>query len=914
MPEENIYRTLIDANLEENKKDHEAHVGKIRCLLKDIKEKTGASLDEIVDGLGFSKPVVTNFISNEGKGKSDKIPFERFNIITLWEILTDKEIYEKRKRKSLLRNKHIEARAKLRKEGCNNLLLAAGFKPRGSIEIGNLTEEDIKKSFKLISLLSSYDFSNELIWKIEDFAFRQLLCDVIQQPNNNSTQIEPSKIKERTKLTKTQEDAILILKKRYKKNDILKLDQENFLSSIKKYFYFGKQKFSEVEILELFHSIEENNHNRERLIDRGFRISVVSYEVTTLNSHYRHLQEYTRNIDDNYTKDSISKILNKVNSIGKEVEDYFCFGKIDINQEAIDKIKSIEEDYFMSSMKEIKLNCRTKNRRVFSWIYRSNQTPIQNTINAVIISLGIKSSLKDISIETLSTGGDSLVKVSCILEFEKDKSLYRGTWVGIDVLICVAQSLICATEQWIDRQEFRINLIDIYPELSSIYQLIDNTREAFYENRTKKNIKRIFDSSRTMELEKEAIGNPIDNKFYLENIVKDLQKKIEQVDSLINDNYKIKHNFPYIDDFVKYAKEYLAIFISCFEYNEDEYRLSKVTHIPIDLMYVTKEIINKFLRGDFELIENRSWHLEGNKYNLEKNKVIINKYLEAHIFGIAYTSLYYSWSEFQGNLSKLDFYFSRPRDRKTFETSVEGFLIAAYFSLKNDNGSRFSYWMCYAARSASRLGKFDDADAMLTIAKYIFEFSSQHQYNWQHKEGIIAICYLAESEVVFFKYYYNKNNNASEYKDEGNWKKIVEAFKDLLRALIEFHTTGLDWLMYDSLYNIYRYCLIFKEMPDEYLETLIGQQKFNDIIGKVDDKITDDTKFIKEITENISELNIADINSIKTSLDKLENQARDSVYKQWKKWFKKNESDYNSQKHPICKMIDDGEFLRDFFP
>ena len=150
-----------------------------RNYLNETKEETNASLEEIHRGLGLSKQIVINFL----KGKtSNMLPIGRADVITLWETLTNEDIYKPlagfRERKRLLPDHHL-ARKKLRAKGYNDLLITAGFHPKNTSNLDEIPKKKIERMYNIITRLSKDYISDSLVWKIEDIISEQILNDQI---------------------------------------------------------------------------------------------------------------------------------------------------------------------------------------------------------------------------------------------------------------------------------------------------------------------------------------------------------------------------------------------------------------------------------------------------------------------------------------------------------------------------------------------------------------------------------------------------------------------------------------------------------------------------------------------------------------------------------------------------------------
>lgn len=86
-----------------------------------LREKYGASVSELAEGLGISRQRLYNFLNTPEQG----LPLARYQIKTLWSYLTSPSIYRKRKLSPEIR----QMRSTLGKEDLNSLLMAVGFLP-----------------------------------------------------------------------------------------------------------------------------------------------------------------------------------------------------------------------------------------------------------------------------------------------------------------------------------------------------------------------------------------------------------------------------------------------------------------------------------------------------------------------------------------------------------------------------------------------------------------------------------------------------------------------------------------------------------------------------------------------------------------------------------------------------------------
>jgi hypothetical protein len=895
---------IIKNLLESNKKEYfKKHVFSFRQLLNKIKEDVNANLEEFSEGLGLSRQVVVKFLNDEDN-KYD-LPIGRANIITLWESLTNDAIYNSRERKrKVLKNEHIEARAKLRANGYNELLTTAGFQAVNTIDINTLPKKAIEKAHTIISRLSSHSDEDSLFWKVEDAVSEKILNRIIikEQEKRNQGGNKSQEVSYDLSLVDNTPDKIWeFVRDNCGGDSISREDKENLLSATERYAYLGRETLNMAEVLELFYAIQENNRNRAG-IDPNFRIAMLSYEIVSLDLYYKLLRQPGE------LKDKEMAVINHMLTIGRKAEDR-------VGEKASQKSNSST----MSPMKEIKLNCRMGEGKEFSWLYRSNSTTIQNIIDAITRGIGIKSSLKELSIEALSSGSDSLAKVSCIVEFA-DGTSHRGVWVDVDILVCIARSLICASEQWLKKYNLHAEIGDnIYIKVGEIIDLIAKVRDALYDYRTDLNTKRIGSESSL----RDTLGIEESRPDTLEELIRDLKRETGAVISKIDNNEKIKQYFPHLVQFMGHIDQYAKILRIRARHIEgktreegktkeevhQELREFEKTFIsspgqaiaPIKLMYRTEKIINKFFRGDLELSDRRLWLDNSSEYSLEFSIEEVKQYLKNKDkkFVIPHTSLYHSLAELHGNCAKLDFYFSRKEHETVFKESIDGFLTAAYFSLKSDNGIRFSYWMCHAARSLSRIGKFDEADTMIDIANTILDKSFNPRDKDTHKKGVKSIYSLARCENLLFKNLRQTDSEVAETIDSKNVSHFVD-------ALIGFHVIGFERLLCDATYNIHRYCELLKNQPLPQQEKLIAI--WRDVLNENASISNNETKTFFEKFNYIIKSDEPDI------LVAVSKAAKEYVVKQWEGWFDKEQELYESgRQHPICSMINDNIFLRHFF-
>jgi hypothetical protein len=431
----------------------------------------------------------------------------------------------------------------------------------------------------------------------------------------------------------------------------------------------------------------------------------------------------------------------------------------------------------------------------------------------------------------------------------------------------------------------------------------------------------------------------------LEIIIKRIRDKSEEIKEQISSHDKIHPiNFPYLFEFIEYAIQYSDLLdirvlhingdirnakIKLDGFNENHIK-SREASPTIDLMYKTEEILNKSFRGEIEMIDRHLWRKKyhtnlpiTSMFNLNPIKEYINKQNEDKLV-LHTTSLYYSLSEFYGNLARLEFYFSQPSEMEEFEESVDSFLIAAYFSLQNDNGIRFSYWLCHAARSYTRLGNLDQANEILKMSEHIIQKSFKATDNSRYQKAIMSICYLAKSEYILFDYYKSKVQDKLN-----NLKDSIDIFAG---AMFGFYIIGFERLMYDAIYNMYRLLTVLEEelslenkkstikkicevFESELNHIKSDQSKLNSDSNQnetEDSFVRFTEKFINILKSEYSkDTENTESEFISDKFKQASKMSKERVEEKWVFWFD-SESNLTNRNHPIYDLVVSNKFLGEF--
>jgi hypothetical protein len=290
------------------------------------------------------------------------------------------------------------------------------------------------------------------------------------------------------------------------------------------------------------------------------------------------------------------------------------------------------------------------------------------------------------------------------------------------------------------------------------------------------------------------------------------------------------------------------------------------------------------------------------------------------------TSLYYSLSEFYGNLARLDFYFSETSEEKEeFKKSIDNFLIAAYFSLQNDNGIRFSYWLCHAARSYIRLANLDQANEILGISKDIIHKSFKATDNNRYRKAMMSIYYLAESEYILFDYY--KHSNIPEKLNKLFVKDSIESFAG---AMFGFYIIGFERLMYDAIYNIHRLLTVLenqlsledkKDTINNILE-VFGNESIYITTNKSESNSDSSKDFIQfvlniestlknEYTKDPEDKECTEDKFVSGIINNIAKMSKEKVKEKWMSWFD-SEPNLKNLNHPIYDLVESNKFLGEF--
>jgi hypothetical protein len=843
----------------------------LRDKLNELRESLGATQEEIAKGLNISRKVLINFLKEESKQRH--LSISRVNIKALWAYLTDSQRIEQMTKLSA--GQKVK-RENLRKEGPSGLLRVAGF-----VSDISLTDTDPvkkKKSYRIISRLSSSWVRDNDIWQIEETILNTILKErsesSLDSNNDNKERSESSLDSNNDNAEINYDEVDKWIKKNYlNSNSSIK---EKFISVINSYAMSGKLLFDEVELFELYQSMEENFYLRRdlTLIENPFTLRVIGCE-------FRILPDCVNELDHD--------LLKRMEDIGLKAEK-------DIRNISLKSSNESSKKLVCHPVKESEITLRMtvgEELKTLVWRYSSVSNHIQNMLIALHRGMGYPPlKLENLSIRALGKTENSLARVSVCLRDKNTRKKYQGLWVDKDTLNALSQAVVIATESWvIETHKYKRNYSELCQKLFSVF---DN----LYRGRKAINDYHLHDKNEEGFKVRGSISYSEDVLKIVDEIRKDLNYADEE-------DEKIKKEFLcrlerhehtaklillrsyHIEGRLEKVKDYL---------NKDyDQKIQNLKEYDINIFYNIEHIIYKLFSGERDYLINKPWRKHDNQMSLNKYtdslKEYINKNKDERVFDC---DLHICLSELFGNFGRLELYCCTSNDAEHFlkTEAIENFLKAAYFSSKIGNNQRVSHWLAHVSRVYSRLGEADNAEKYTMLARIIIQHeSSYYRYSSEYKESILAEVNLAQGEIYLLK------------------QEFDLALQDFIESLKGAIKLKFARLIADSLYGIYR---ALKQLPEkekvkEKLQDLQNiKEKSQDFRGYSEEK-SDQTDIdpTQKVIDFLSQEET--YNNYDCICEGFKNQAK-NIWQNWAK-FAAIEQNQDEYKHPIAEAIERDEFL-----
>ena len=728
---------------------------KLREMLLFFLNKMGATQVELSQGMGVSRPLVIDFLSE----RKEYLPVSSKGLVDLCENLRKHKPSKRKLNKGSRDDEFILLRENLGEVGADELLESAGFLPDKTESI-RVTPERFFQVTQIVALLELLEFEDLLSTTKEFFSIASDKLTIASKKlfddgdgNDDALEALIKKLRE--------PQPTLGLKLKLQVIQKLRLTQTNFRNG-------GKTKFSRKEAISLFLSIliKEKMKNE----DDSLHARIKKLEFQTLS----------RSIDD---EEEYSDIYSKLKYIAYDAE-------YELKTPGIppEKSKNNLNNLNLESLQPVIMAIATCNfgsdkedSEPLEWIYTSSNTMVENAISACTLNLGLKEdTLLTISTNTLDSNVHSLVETTVILG---EKQQYQGIWVDRDSMTVMLQAIVCAVKQWFADKSRKKELdsktyVSVCRNLSDLRNRLIKVRKAFHNFQfldkgcQLSEIKKISDEAKQHLKEipdRDIFFTYRLNFFRCYCLAKRLELRLSNFQgNIINAKYLILE--------LTEALEKPELF----QLQVDQNELSPISALIRSEIYLYELSCGHnprlFQDNDINL-----WFDELSDWKDKITKVINTKscYKDAGL------DVYESLSEIHGNAARIYFYISE--DKSTLEEAAQHFLKAAHYALRIGLIQRVSRWIALAGRVWVRL-----KNSQLSLQAFkLSEKLAKTDLTAGHSDNF---CQAVTSEINLLRGEYLlliKNNES-------------EALENFIQALKGSVYLGLNRRICDSLFNISR--------------------------------------------------------------------------------------------------------------
>ncbi len=426
-----------------------------RELLNEYIETLSTDISEIAEGLKLSRPVVSEFMNPKHKRNDLSLSIGR--ICHLHETLTEIDKLQTKRRKKKgdsvdnrsdsqtqddqiqpikkIRDQAKEARVRLKKDGPDRLLIAAGFQPQKMKMVPVSPQQYSQLSF-ISFLYKNRPFSQDIFFQIIE---RQI--DPEESKNNKFILIEELKNNSWIDATTKKE-----IERKYN-NAIQTIDKEGLTLQ---------------EKIGLFNSVMFNQLNKKEEID--FKLRVIRVERIPLSLTW----DVKRNKDFNL-------LWKRIKELSFECEKNLGNSSPKNNQLTYPVTRTIVTCKYGEGEDEINFE------------YISTGTHGRTAISAISLNMGFYHLIPTIKVDIKCFTDDikSLIKALVILRDENEvvEELVIGEWVSSDLLQVILQATIIASKKWLLKKinpTQKQNLTDKY---KLIVEKNAEIRSSFYQRR-----------------------------------------------------------------------------------------------------------------------------------------------------------------------------------------------------------------------------------------------------------------------------------------------------------------------------------------------------------------------------------------------------------------------------------------------
>lgn len=826
--------------------------------LEGFRDRGGASMAELADGLGVSRQPLYNFM-NEPSDGLNKI--DRLALLSLWAYLTDPKQYSNRK----LTPENRTVRQSLAREGPDDLLRAVGFLGTDDLDERAMTITDPQMKRLVLRLQSKWLYDDALRAYIID----GFLDDLLDQgrPNRDSYlyPLDYEKLDERKKIEEWPFTEQLQDKEKYRESVI----REIYQRAIKNLVSSGKTEFVESELFELYQSIIEHHENR----DGDNEVKIYRCEFETLSS--------------------------------KSILDRLDFGDIQVKAEKRVSFNPeiITEKKQFPPIVEVKIGCELvikddqESIKESSFKYASTATHVENMLVAIKQGLCHPLDISGFFLRAVGRTDKSLARVAIALseadswsdekarnkkepKYKKVEKVYQGWWVTSNTILGILKAFVDAFKRWLSGTDIQNS--EYYKacrKLASVNEEFYGINTAIFEG----NFDVFPDHSELEGRINETIGviRQVENDNLFE-FMEEVRLRLKGKEFRIT--LTLLHLHIYQGDIAK-AKQII-----------DDYQNPRIlvdkgvnsldkTFKDLLVMSAYIEYMKyKLVTGDEEFLVGKLWRID-KKYSLIECEKIARAYVRQS--GNINFNCYSFMAEFLATLGMMEFYAIENKN-EYLERGREYLIESAHYSSRIGYERKATQSLLYVVRCLSRLRSDDagqESQKILDEAERVID----RKQSAQDMDWLNAIYHLSYGEKYLLI-------------DDSPDMAIVE-FLSAFRCTLSINYMRL---VPDCLYDIFRACDgILKSDDKEALKENIKRaldrkhvrEKFPFLYeGIYSSTLSDSMSFAEEmISGKIDEWEIEDFG----------NTCRNAAISLWNQWA--NAERYSE--HAFSEHILGGSFL-----
>ncbi|MCU0548894.1 MAG: hypothetical protein MUC48_06055 [Leptolyngbya sp. Prado105] len=833
--------------------------------LERYKTTLGTTNTELAQCLGISRQPLVTFMQKPELG----LPIQRWNLIRLWDLLTDPAHFHKK-----LSNSAQEQRMQLRQQGSDALLKAAGFLPdsqKPSLEIHPNRYQQIQR---IVSRLSNLP--------IQDFAEFIMLTDFLEMFVTNSLprkhQISAeSPALEATGIAPTSTEARIDRWIKFNHSlpnapeGIVKHKLEGALSRLA---ISGKSELNNTEFFELYMSIADNERLNSH-IDHWLKMRITQCEFTTVTF-------------------AIKSFLSpqETDYIWRDIEQ----ASLDAERQLRPEIAEFgdPQDAVAEPVIEALITCHfgaEDKGKIVQWRYSASTTHFETMLAALGHGMGYDADLElvDFSTRTLGHKDYSLIRASTAFRpiDHRDREnypTYQSVWVDRSTILGILQSAVVAVRGWLaENFPDKLSCQSYYEVCLAVAEIDNNLVQG----------KKVLNGYR---IQQGDYADGLSAKEYLETAV------IEKINQLkqgtlkqypkLRDCYEADLDRKYWIAKLAYAHSAMIegniiIALRLLQEMQDFLKASSRKNLILQVAYEMELNLQQFYQGDPAIFsDSPKWRVTLPNALQELSNYIQNSKQDCGRFD---SDVYVYACEVWGRLARLNFCCTHTEE--DLNASVHQFLMAAYCAAKTGHRHRTSHWINNASRACVRLGEGDRAKAFAELAERVIRRALEPTYSPEYQDAIQAEVNIARGERMLLI--------------ERNTAGALDYF---LRSLKGSIYIGFTRLIADNFYNIAR--------AAENLGNYRIRKSFESAFGKEDAKASQSDWFIHESDQSWKENKIAAeaiqfINQLNKDDDwnSVAAQFKQQSQKIWRGWASSSAVQQNTQ-HPIEREIQDNQYLK----